>query len=85
MSICVRRFDPEVPMRRTGAQWLVGDDDGACDDAFLYINIKYCILSNLVLITLEFFSQFEKEYSIFIRTHTMVMSMCGWMICNHTF
>jgi len=34
MSICVRRFDPEVPMRRTEAQWLVGDDDGACDDAF---------------------------------------------------
>ena len=51
MSICVRRFDPEVPMRRTEAQWLVGDemgDDGACGDAFLHINVKLCILSNFV-------------------------------------
>ena len=43
MSIYVRRFDPEVPMRRTEAQWLVGDamdGDGACGDAFLYIIVK---------------------------------------------
>ena len=54
MSICVRRFDPEVPMRRTEAQWLVGDemgDDGACGDAFLYIIVKQCIVSHSILIT----------------------------------
>ena len=44
MNICGRRFDPGVPMRRTEAQRLVGDemddDDGACGDAFLHININ---------------------------------------------
>ena len=54
MSICGRRFDPGVPMRRMEAQWLVGDemgDDGACGDAFLYIIVKQCIVSHSILIT----------------------------------